>query len=346
MSVLVRRVSGVPFGAAKAAGVQPVSGQVGSMAGAGGRQGTLRKRATVSGIGVHSGREVSVTLHPAEADSGVTFLRTNVEGGRDHEIAAHFSNVSATDLCTAVGVPGATIATIEHLMAALSALEIDNATVEVDGPEIPVMDGSAGAFIAACDEAGVDRLDAPVRYIKVLKPVRIEIGDSFAEFTPYNGRRIEVEIDFASALIGRQQFAFEVESEGFRRDIARARTFGFLADVEQLWARGFALGASLENAVVIGEDRVINPEGLRFTDEFVRHKVLDAVGDLALAGAPILGRYRSRRGGHRLNVRALEALIGDKSAWTTVEAPHRREVVHAAAGPQPAAAVAFGPDAS
>ena len=279
----------------------------------------------MSGIGVHSGRDVSLTLHPAEADSGVTFFRTNVEDGRDREIPANYRHVSATDLCTSVSVPGAAVATIEHLMAALSALDVDNAMVEIDGPEVPVMDGSAGAFIAAVDQAGIAGLDAPLRYLKVLKPVRVQIGESFAEFTPHNGRRIEVEIDFSSPLIGRQQFSTDIDSASFRRDIARARTFGFLAEVEQLWARGFALGASLENAVVIGDDRVINPEGLRFSDEFVRHKVLDAVGDLALAGAPILGCYRSYRGGHRLNFKALEALIADETAWAMVEATPRRD---------------------
>jgi UDP-3-O-[3-hydroxymyristoyl] N-acetylglucosamine deacetylase len=185
------------------------------------------------------------------------------------------------------------------------------------------MDGSAGAFMSALDEAGIDALDAPRRYLKILKPVRIEQGQSFAEFTPYNGRRIEVEIDFATPLIGRQKFCADMDTECFRRDIARARTFGFLAEVEQLWARGFALGASLENAVVIGDDRIINPEGLRFADEFVRHKVLDAVGDISLAGAPILGCYRSYRGGHKLNFRALEALFADTSAWVMVEAPQQ-----------------------
>ena len=309
------------------------------------RQSTLRRRAKVSGIGVHSGREVSVTLHPAEAGSGVTFVRTNVEDGRDCTIPATFRHVSATDFCTTVGVPGASVATVEHLMAALSALEIDNATVEIDGPEVPVMDGSAGDFIAAVDKAGVARLDAPLRAIKVIKPVRIEIGQSYAEFTPYNGRRIEVEIDFDSPLVGRQKFAADIDSATFRRDIARARTFGFLADVEALWARGLALGASLENAVVIGDDRVINPEGLRFADEFVRHKVLDAVGDLALAGAPILGRYRSYRGGHRLNVKALEALFADPSAYVIVEGQVRAPVGAAelAAG---VAVPAFQADAS
>lgn len=305
------------------------------------QQSTLRRRASLSGIGVHSGEAVSLTLHPADADSGVTFMRTG--DGRDCEIRAHYRNVSATDLCTVVGAPGSSVATIEHLMAALSALSVDNAVVEIDGPEVPVMDGSAGAFIEALDEAGVARLDAPLRYLKVVKPIRVEIGESFAEFTPHDGRRIEVEIDFSSPLIGRQHFAVDIEADVFRRDIARARTFGFLAEVEALWARGFALGASLDNAVVLGEDRVINPEGLRFGDEFVRHKALDAIGDLALAGVPILGCYRSYRGGHRLNLKALHALIEDTSAWTTVEAPFRRESGHA---DLPAVEAVFSPDAS
>jgi UDP-3-O-[3-hydroxymyristoyl] N-acetylglucosamine deacetylase len=324
MSVFLRPYPLLLSRAAKAVGYG--SGRMQTMAGHRGLQSTLRRRAKVSGIGVHSGREVSVTLHPAEADTGVTFFRTNAEDGRDREIPANFRHVNATDLCTTVGVPGASVATIEHLMATLSALDVDNATIEIDGPEVPVMDGSAGAFMTAVDEAGVAGLDAPLRYLKVLKPIRVQHGEAFAELTPYNGRRIEVEIDFASPLIGRQQYSADIDSESFRRDIARARTFGFLAEVEQLWARGFALGASLENAVVIGDDRVINPEGLRFADEFVRHKVLDAVGDLALAGAPILGRYRSYRGGHRLNFKALEALFADTSAWVMVEAPVRRDV--------------------
>jgi UDP-3-O-[3-hydroxymyristoyl] N-acetylglucosamine deacetylase len=299
----------------------------------------------VSGIGVHSGHDVSVTLHPAAADAGVTFYHSDGNGARDRAIPATFRHVAATDLCTAVGVPGATVATVEHLLAALSALGVDNAAVEIDGSEVPIMDGSAGAFIDAVDEAGVERLDAPLRYIKVEKPVRVEDGESLAEFTPYNGRRVEVEIDFASPLIGKQKYAVDVDGGTFRRDIARARTFGFLCDVERMWARGLARGASLENAVVIGEDRVINPEGLRFSDEFVRHKVLDAIGDLALAGLPILGRYRSRRGGHRLNIMALQALLDREDAWTVIEAPQPRpETAHAEL---PAGvALAYGMDAT
>jgi UDP-3-O-[3-hydroxymyristoyl] N-acetylglucosamine deacetylase len=310
-----------------------------------GRQTTLRRGATVSGIGVHSGREVSITLHPAEADSGVTFY-SGGNSSRDRAIPATYRHVAATDLCTAVGVPGATVATVEHLMAALSALGIDNAAVEIDGGEVPIMDGSAGAFIDAVDEAGVERLDAPLSYIKVAQPVRVEDGESWAEFTPYNGRRIEVEIEFDNPLIGRQSFGVDVNGGSFRSDIARARTFGFLADVERLWARGLARGASLENAVVLGQDRVINPEGLRFADEFVRHKVLDAIGDLALAGLPILGRYRSWRGGHKLNVMALKALFQRSTAWALVEAPQPRRQPAGHAELPVGVAVAYGMDAT
>jgi len=292
----------------------------------GGRRGmqtTLGACATISGIGVHSGREASVTMHPAAAGSGLAFRLANGDG-RTHTIPADFRHVSATELCTAVGVPGASVATVEHLMAAFSALGVDNAAIAVDGPEVPVMDGSASAFVEAVDRAGIVSLDAPRRYLKILKPVRVEIGCSFAEFRPHRTMRVEVEIEFANSLIGRQRFAADIDPAVFRREVARARTFGFLADVEDLWARGLALGASFDNAVVIGDERVINPEGLRYDDEFVRHKALDAVGDLALIGAPILGCYRSFRGGHRLNVEAVKTLVADETAWTWVEMPRRR----------------------
>jgi UDP-3-O-[3-hydroxymyristoyl] N-acetylglucosamine deacetylase len=278
------------------------------------RQNTLRRSATISGIGVHSGRPASLTIHPAEAGSGIYFQRKSGDDSHDR-VRAHYTNVSTTDFCTVVGLNGSSIATVEHLMAALSALSVDNAMIEIDGPEVPVMDGSAGAFLEALDEAGIAALDAPRRFIHILRPVSVRYGQAHAEFLPYEGMRVEVEIDFANPLVGRQQFAADIDGDVFRRDLARARTFGFLADVEQLLARGLAQGASPANCVVIGDDRVINPEGLRFVDECVRHKALDTLGDLALAGAPIRGLYRSYRGGHKLNVAALAALLSDESAW-------------------------------
>jgi UDP-3-O-[3-hydroxymyristoyl] N-acetylglucosamine deacetylase len=285
-----------------------------SGSGSSGRQSTLRRSATVTGIGVHSGRPASLTIHPSEAGSGICFQRFSGDDGHD-PIRAHYTNVSATDFCTVVGFNGSSVATIEHLMATLSALHVDNAMIEIDGPEVPVMDGSAGPFLDALDEAGIRSLDAPRRHIRILHPVSVRSGDSVAEFQPYDGMRVEVEIEFTSPLVGRQRFAADIDADVFRSELARARTFGFVADVERLWARGLALGASLDNAVVIGDDRVMNPEGLRFVDEFVRHKALDAVGDLALAGAPIRGLYRSYRGGHKLNVTALAALLSNQKAW-------------------------------
>ncbi len=307
-----------------------------------GKQSTLRRSATVSGIGVHSGRPASLTIHPAEAGSGICFQRVNGDDGHD-PVRAHYTNVSTTDFCTVVGVNGSSVATIEHLMAALSALDVDNAMIEIDGPEVPVMDGSAGAFLEALDEAGIAALDAPRRAIRVMRPVTVQIGDSRAEFLPYDGMRIEVEIAFSNTLVGRQMFAADIDSAVFRRELARARTFGFLADVEELWARGLAQGASLDNSLVIGDDRVINPEGPRFADECVRHKALDTIGDLALAGAPIRGLYRSYRGGHKLNVKALGTLLAEDDAWTwESDAAERHEV----AGRAALHAAALGPEAA
>lgn len=313
---------------------------------ASGKQATIANRVTLSGVGVHSGKDVSVTLHPADEDCGIFFYRTNLDDGRDREVPATYRFVNSTDLCTSVGVEGASVATIEHLMASLRALGVDNCMVEVDGAEVPVMDGSAEAFVDAIDSVGVVNQSARRRYIRVKKPVRVDTASGFAEFLPYDGQRVEVEIDFANKMIGRQSIGFEISSEMFREHIGRARTFGFYADVKNLWARGFALGASLENAVVLAEDKVMNPEGLRYTDEFVRHKALDAIGDIALAGAPIIGCFRSYRGGHKLNHMAVEALLADTSAWTYVDQPAvRREGGHAElqAG---VAVAAFGPDVS
>jgi UDP-3-O-[3-hydroxymyristoyl] N-acetylglucosamine deacetylase len=209
-------------------------------------------------------------------------------------------------------------------MAALFGLGIDNLVVEVDGDEMPILDGSAASFVEAIDQAGIETLDVKRRYIRVLQPVRIDSGASWAEFRPYDGTRFEIEIDFDSPAIGRQALATDITATTFRRDIARARTFGFLKDVERLWAAGYALGSSLENSVVIGEDhRIINMEGLRYADEFVRHKTLDAMGDLALAGARFIGCFRSFRGGHKLNAAALRRLLSDRSAFEIVETLRR-----------------------
>ena len=292
-----------------------------------GFQTTIRSRAILKGAGVHSNALVRLVLHPAEANNGITFLRTGLAGGRERIIDAVWSNVSMTELCTVIGDPAdASVSTVEHLLAAFSALGVDNCMVEIDGPEVPILDGSSAEFVAAIRKVGIEELAAPRRYLKVLKPVRVEHGRAFSELRPADkGFRLEVEIDFETGMIGRQKKVVDLDGRVFERDIARARTFGFMRDVERLWKAGFALGASLENTVALDDERVLNPEGLRWSDEFVRHKTLDAIGDLALSGAPIIGTYRSYCGGHKMNVAVLAALFADKSAYEFVEAPTRRE---------------------
>lgn len=287
-------------------------------------QTTLRSRVSLSGIGVHSGKPVGVHFSPADPDTGVVFL-ANDENGGTREIRALVAEIGATDLCTVLGDPkGVHVATVEHLLAALSALGIDNVLVEIDGHEVPILDGSAVMFVEAFDQAGIAQQSVKRRYIRIVKPVRIDSGASWAEFHPYDGTRFEVEIDFESPAIGRQFYTADITPELFRRDIARARTFGFMKDVERLWASGHALGSSLENTVVIGDDgRVVNMEGLRAPDEFARHKMLDAMGDLALAGARFIGRFRSYRGGHRVNAAALRRLLSDRAAFEIVETTRR-----------------------
>ena len=287
-----------------------------------GKQTTLCDEASVSGIGVHSGSPVTLTLHPADAGTGIVFLRTGLPGRSDCEIRADVRAVTATEFATVLGDDdGPLCATAEHVLAALAGLGVDNAVVEVDGPEVPIMDGSAEAFVAAIDHAGIRSLDAPRRFLKVLKPVRVTQGRSVGEILPNSrGLRLEVDIDFDHPMIGRQRCALDLSPASFRRELARARTFGFMRDVAKLWNQGYALGASFENTLVVSETRVLNADGVRYPDEFVRHKALDAVGDLALAGLPLLATYRSVRGGHTLNHAILSALMADPSAWTVVEA--------------------------
>ncbi len=287
-----------------------------------GFQTTISSPVTIAGTGVHSGAPVSITFNPAEADSGIVFQRQFADGTVS-EYRAVSSQVGNTDLCTVLGFsPATSIATVEHVMAALYALGLDNTLIEVSGAEMPIMDGSSAPFIDAIDEVGLVPLAVKRRYIRIVKPVRVEAGASWAEFSPYDGTRFEVEIDFDCPLIGRQSWKGDLTPATFRSELSRARTFGFIRDVERLWAAGLALGSSLENSVVISDDNtVINVEGLRYAkDEFVRHKTLDAVGDLALAGAPFIGCYRSYRGGHKMNAHALKALLSDRSAYEVVEA--------------------------
>jgi UDP-3-O-[3-hydroxymyristoyl] N-acetylglucosamine deacetylase len=291
-------------------------------------QTTLCDNTVLYGTGVHSGLPVTLTMHPADAGTGLRFIRTGSDGNGHREIPAEMGAVTATEFATVLGdATGPLISTAEHVLAALSGLGVDNAIVEIDGPEAPIMDGSAAPFVAAIDLVGLERLDQTRWYIRVLKPVRVAIGDAFGEILPNpRGFRIEAEIQFDHPLIGRQVLALDVKPETFRRELARARTFGFMRDVTTLWNSGYALGASLDNTLVVTDTRILNPEGTRFRDEFVRHKMLDAVGDLALAGGPLLATYRSVRGGHKLNNAVLNALMADRSAWEWTEAEITRPV--------------------
>jgi UDP-3-O-[3-hydroxymyristoyl] N-acetylglucosamine deacetylase len=274
-------------------------------------QTTLRRPVIFEGRGAHSNEPVRLTLSPAGAGTGVAFLRADAPAEAEALVEAHWSRVSATRLRTRIGTGAASVSTIEHLMAAFAGLGVDNVLVELDGPEVPAMDGSARAFVAAIEEAGLKLLAAPRRVLRILEPVRVCEGAAFAEFSPSSseGLRLDVEIDFPSALIGRQRLTLALTPSMFKRDLAPARSFGFIRDAERLWREGLALGASLENSVILDDERVLNPQGLRFPDEFVRHKMLDVVGDLALAGAPIEGAFKSYRGGHKLNLTLVEKLM-------------------------------------
>jgi len=306
----------------------------------GARQTTIAREVELTGTGVHSGAPVSVILHPAEADTGLRFLITK-RGRVAADIPASFKHVKNLTLCTVLGdETGATVSTVEHLLAALRGLAVDNCYIEIDSKEVPIMDGSSAAFVEAIDEVGIRELQSPRKFIKVLKPIRVQDGDCWGEIAPHSGFHLDVEIDFDSAVIGRQRLSFEMSPGVFRNELARARTFGFMSDVERLWKAGLALGANLTNTIAIGDDRVMNREGLRYPQEFVRHKMLDAVGDLALSGHPMLCAYRSVRGGHRLNSNVLQALFADTSAWTVVQAPRVRDVPPVGIGYQAASAIA------
>jgi UDP-3-O-[3-hydroxymyristoyl] N-acetylglucosamine deacetylase len=314
-----------------------------------GQQTTLRDQAAVSGIGVHSGLPVTLTLHPADANTGLVFVRSGAQGRYDREIRADVRLVTATEFQTVLGdASGPLVCTSEHVLAALRGLGVDNAVIELDGSEVPILDGSAQPFVAAIDQVGIVPLSARRRYIQVLKPVRVARDGAYGELRPYTrGFRIEAEIDFDNPLIGRQSVAFDLEPGIFRRELARARTFGFMRDVAKLWSAGYALGASFENTLVVTENRVLNPDGLRFPDEFVRHKALDAIGDLALAGAPLLGAYRTVRGGHKLNHAVLSALIADPDSWALVDGTEQRRRARGYADlANGLVAPAYGPDMS
>lgn len=285
---------------------------------AGFHQQTLKSAIGCVGIGLHSGKRVRMTLHPAAADHGIVFRRTDL--GRD--LPAQFDRVVDTRLATVLGDPAdksVRVSTVEHLMAAFMGCGIDNALVDIDGPELPALDGSAAHLVFLIDCAGIVVQDAPRRVIEVLRTVRVSDGDAYAELGPAKrargGLELSLSIDFSAKAIGQQALSVQLNPDSFREELARARTFALAEDIDRLRAAGLAQGGSLDNAVVVDAARVLNPGGLRMADEFVRHKLLDAVGDLALAGATLSGSFVAYRSGHGLNNKLLRALMADAAAW-------------------------------
>lgn len=284
------------------------------------RQSTIRNRINCTGTGLHSGEVVRLCLRPAPAGTGIMFVRTDVDRAVGR-IPAVWDRVTQTMLGTTLtNEHGVSVATVEHLMSALAGAEIDNMIVELDGPEVPIMDGSAAPFLFLIECAGRRDLESPRFAIRVLEPVQVEDGDKWVRLEPSETFQIDFHIAFESAAIGRQSFSLTLDPASYRAEIARARTFGFAPEVDHLRSRGLALGGSLDNAVVIDGDEILNEGGLRYPDEFVRHKALDAVGDLYLAGAPLLARYTGYKAGHELNNRVLRALFAESESWETVPA--------------------------
>lgn len=283
------------------------------------RQRTLKEIVKTTGVGLHSGRKVTLTLRPAAANTGILYRRTDMNPPID--FAAKPESVRDTVLCTAlVNESGVRISTVEHLNAALSGMGIDNVIVEVDAPEIPIMDGSASPFIFLLQQAGIETQNAAKRFIRVKKPVRFEDGDKWAEFVPYNGFRMDFKIEFNHPAIDadEQHLKFDFSSQSFIKDISRARTFGFMRDIEYLQSQNLCLGGSFDCAIVLDEYRILNEDGLRFANEFVTHKVLDAVGDLYMCGHPIIGEFRAFKSGHGLNNQLLRKLLANQEAWEWV----------------------------
>lgn len=282
-------------------------------------QTTIKSPVSLEGIGLHTGRPVKVRLCPAGAEYGIWFRRTDITDG-PATIAAHWSSVVPSELCTMImNDSGVSVSTTEHLMAAIAGTGIHNLLVEIDGPEVPILDGSAAVFVRAIMARGIRRLDTPVRAIEILKPVEVTRGDATAALEPARGLEIDFRIDFADGAIGRQEMTLDMANGAFVHKLSDARTFCRRSEVEAMRERGLALGGSLDNAVVIDGDRVLNPGGWRHDDEAVRHKMLDVLGDLALAGAPILGRFRGDRAGHATTRALLEALFARQEAFRMVE---------------------------
>ena len=282
-------------------------------------QQTLNKKMTLAGIGLHSGKDITMHMIPADANHGIVFVRTDLPKG-ENVVPALWDSVVDTQLCTVIGNKfGATIGTIEHLMSALRGCGIDNVLIEINGPEVPAMDGSAMPFVKVIEESGVKEQSKPRRMIRVLKEISVQDGDKQVTLKPDESCTFVGEINFDHGKIGNQRFGTQLVNGNFKHDIAEARTFGFFHEAEWLRSQGLGLGGSLDNAIILDTEGVMNPGGLRFSNEFIRHKLLDAIGDLYLAGGQILGLYESQKAGHAINNAILHELFSDESNWEYVE---------------------------
>lgn len=282
------------------------------------KQRTPKTVIQATGVGLHSGNKILLTLKPAPVNTGIIFRRTDLDG--TPEIPASYKNVSDTTLCTSLEHNGVRIATVEHLLSALAGLGIDNAYVDIDGPEVPIMDGSAAPFVFLIQSAGICEQNAPKRFIRILKPVKVEDGDKYVQFLPHEGYRVSFQIEFNHPVFNErpQTATLDFSSTSYMKEVCRARTFGFMSDYEKLRAANLAKGGSLDNAIVVDDYRIINEDGLRFEDEFVKHKVLDAVGDLYLLGSGLIGAFEGYLSGHELNNRLLRELVATEDAWEYV----------------------------
>ncbi|HEX4297803.1 MAG TPA: UDP-3-O-acyl-N-acetylglucosamine deacetylase [Devosia sp.] len=285
------------------------------------RQRTVGGVLEFSGFGVHSGLPVTLLIEPAPADSGYKIQRRLDDGAMVGPVSVHFARVTRTTLCTTIDLgDSVSVATVEHVISALSGLGVDNALLTVTGPECPIIDGSAAPFAEGIMRVGLEIQSKSRRYIKIMRQVLVRNNEASAALEPYNGRLLDLEIDFDSKVIGRQRMIFDWTPRKYFTDVSRARTFGFVRDAKILRQAGYALGSSLDNSITVHEDRILNPGGLRYEDEFVRHKLLDAIGDLALCGLPIYGRFRSYKGGHALNALVLHGLFASEANYQVVNA--------------------------
>ena len=299
------------------------------------RQRTLKTAIRATGIGLHTGRKVYMTLRPAAENTGIVFRRLDLEPPAD--VQADALNVGETTLGTTLVKGEVRVATVEHLLAAMAGLGIDNAYVDLTAPEVPIMDGSAAPFVFLLQSAGVAEQNAPKRFIRIKESIRVEDGDKWAEFRPFAGFRVNFRIDFDHPVFKRhtQEASVDFSSTAFLKEVSRARTFGFVREIEALRARNLTLGGNMGNAIVLDEFRVLNEDGLRFEDEFVKHKILDAIGDLYLLGHPLLGEYTGYKSGHFLNNRLLRTLRATPTAWETVtfEGPAKAPITFLAPAP-------------